>query len=460
MILKLRYRSDSEEERDEWVSAIRTAKASLLISLNAMHPNSTLTASSSNAHIRRTLQALPHLPEEETSGKKPRRGKVEHFVPPIWIPDAKTSSCMRCSRTFGWRRRRHHCRLCGRCVCSACSTKVNECPLRGTMLFIIELQTFYISDTSKKASNKPARACDTCYDSVFPLIDDGAPLHTPSIEHMPPTDSQFSHMTMSGFPSWQSISMPALGMPGLAGRQASALLGVDLGNAGPSRHVSEVDDSPIREGSKTPPRFRIKPPSRPRSYVQILEDFQAHEAQPATSVGTSMSGLAASAVISRGYSQQSGVTDGSTSDLRSTSDPEMEGDINPSMTALSETDFATSDEFIAGTSPPISSSFHESMSHPGFGGMPVTPKRKEDTVRRHKRFSMPAMALQTTPVTTKASGDGKGKRFSLVLGRGEHSPQGGAHAGSPNQANGGSKRGLGNGPAATKLNELLGRKKL
>jgi FYVE, RhoGEF and PH domain containing 5/6 len=118
------FLSGSEEERDEWVTAIRAAKASLLISLNAMHPNSTLTASASNAHIRRTLQAIPHLPDEEASGKHPKRGRVEHFVPAIWVPDARTENCMRCQRPFGWRRRRHHCRLCGRCVCSACSGKV------------------------------------------------------------------------------------------------------------------------------------------------------------------------------------------------------------------------------------------------------------------------------------------------------------------------------------------------
>jgi hypothetical protein len=114
----------NEQERDEWSAAIRQAKASLLVSLNAIHPNSTLTSSSSTNHLRRSLQALPHAPEEEH--QKPKRGKVEHFLPAIWIPDAKTESCMRCGRTFGWRRRRHHCRLCGRCVCASCSGKVGS----------------------------------------------------------------------------------------------------------------------------------------------------------------------------------------------------------------------------------------------------------------------------------------------------------------------------------------------
>ena len=116
-----------EDERDEWVAAIRNAKSSLLVSLSVMQLNSTLTSSSSTNHLRRTLQALPYSPEDSS---RPKRGKVEHFVPAVWVPDGKAESCMRCGRTFGWRRRRHHCRLCGRCVCGSCSGKVSLSALR------------------------------------------------------------------------------------------------------------------------------------------------------------------------------------------------------------------------------------------------------------------------------------------------------------------------------------------
>jgi len=112
----------SDEERDAWVEGIRSARASLMSTLTVMNPNSTLTSSTSTNHLRQVLQALPHLPEDDD--KNPPRGKVEHFVPAIWIPDGKTDTCMRCGRPFGWRRRRHHCRLCGRCVCGSCSGKV------------------------------------------------------------------------------------------------------------------------------------------------------------------------------------------------------------------------------------------------------------------------------------------------------------------------------------------------
>jgi hypothetical protein len=157
--------SATEDERDSWSAAIRQAKEQLLASLNVTHPNSTLASSSSTTHLRRSLQALPFPPEVLTSKKGKgkaefmkgkhwsgtsidsgsdldmkrkgkgkdmgedseigRRRKVEHWVPAIWIPDEKTSACMRCGRPFGWRRRRHHCRLCGRCVCAGCSGRVS-----------------------------------------------------------------------------------------------------------------------------------------------------------------------------------------------------------------------------------------------------------------------------------------------------------------------------------------------
>lgn len=117
--------SNTEDDRDEWVSALRGAKASLLVSLNVMNPNSTLASSSATNHIRKSLQALPYLPEEEEDVAHPKRGKVDYFVPAVWVPDGRTLSCMRCGREFGWRRRRHHCRLCGRCICFKCSEKVS-----------------------------------------------------------------------------------------------------------------------------------------------------------------------------------------------------------------------------------------------------------------------------------------------------------------------------------------------
>ncbi|KAG9127458.1 hypothetical protein FRC07_013519 [Ceratobasidium sp. 392] len=153
--------ASSNDEREEWIKALRSTKATLLATFNVMHPDSTLTSSSSTTHLRRVLQALPYPPGEATirgaraqsSGRKSilrnrrqapvpeesedpetssagetkrkeRRGRVEHFVPAIWVPDKESAS-------------------------------------------------FFVMDpanASASKSHKPERACSLCYDAVFPVI--------------------------------------------------------------------------------------------------------------------------------------------------------------------------------------------------------------------------------------------------------------------------------------------------
>ncbi|XP_038621532.1 zinc finger FYVE domain-containing protein 26 isoform X1 [Tachyglossus aculeatus] len=72
------------------------------------------------------------------------------FVPPDkpparqeWIPDETENTCMVCrNERFTMFSRRHHCRRCGRLVCSSCSTK--KMPVEG-------------------CRENPARVCDQCY---------------------------------------------------------------------------------------------------------------------------------------------------------------------------------------------------------------------------------------------------------------------------------------------------------
>ncbi|KAL6308388.1 hypothetical protein BKA93DRAFT_725852 [Sparassis latifolia] len=364
----------SEEERDEWTAAIRNAKSSLFISLNVMNSNSTLTSSSSTNHLRRILQALPYSPDENAA--KPKRGKVEHFVPAIWIPDGKTQSCMRCGRTFGWRRRRHHCRLCGRCVCSGCSGK-----------------TFFILETNDNESHKAARACAACYDTVFPLLEP-----SPRSTMTASTGATHSHLTLSGLQSMPSLVMSD---------SRSALMSMSLES--PKRVLSRIDDEAVmadQADGPSVPAIRVKPASRPRSYIQILEDFQehGHGGSPSNSFNAS-----------RSYS-------------RPPEDEEL---------VIDERDEDLMDDSQSG--------FVGSFSDAGVS-VPSTPRR-ENTARRHKRFSLPAVALHTSPVTARPNmvGEGRGRRFSLVLGKGGgvgHSESG---------------DGLRAGVAAGKLSELLGR---
>jgi len=141
-------------------------------------------------------------------------------------------------------------------------------------------------------------------------------------------------------------------------------MAVDVGSPRRALHpIDDCDDNDggggiVRAGTPTP-RVRIRSANnRPRSYHQILEDFQ----------DSLLSGSPPVVAESPG-----GRIDGNVIRVR--------------------------EDRLTGGSPPPS-------------------RRKEDTARRHKRFSLPAIALQTTAVTTRpnATGEGQGKRFSLVLG--------------------------------------------
>lgn len=520
--------TDSESERDAWVSAIRAAKAQLLVALNITHPHSTLTSSASTNHIRRTLQALPFPPEDErlkgskirekgkllrssasagslltspslsSSGKgleeggakvkRENRGKVEHWVPAIWIPDGKAEACMRCGRGFGWKRRRHHCRLCGRCVCAGCSGRV-----------------FFISDPNeKKDAAKPARSCDACYETVFPVLESpeesdyfnsdptpAPPPLVPSTPGLPPGSSSFASLHpnvrgfrpeqdspkegeekgsyntstinfLTNFPAW--LSMPSLPAAMSSGPQALMALDRESG-VGSKIPTSAILDSLEMDPHVSPQkRVRIKAPSRPRSYVQILEDFEDHDAG-AGGPGNVRFDLSAPVA-------------------------EEEDDDDDAESTFTTTTNATT------TTTGASSSSSTTPS--------PRDERREDTARRNKRFSLPAVAVQTSVVEARTrregsayvpmgpsssatsmgggkdsgyggqSGMGAGarqKRFSLVLGASSHvrpgygRVRGEAGGGDGVKAGGGGgspsvrhdKATLGRGEAAEKLSQLLQR---
>ncbi|EDR05249.1 uncharacterized protein LACBIDRAFT_303559 [Laccaria bicolor S238N-H82] len=401
----------TDEERDDWGSEIRQAKAQLLVSLNITNPNSTLTSSTSTNHVRRSLQALPFPLTDDRLGtvrasgdssqkgkkakdnKKERRGRVEHWVPAIWIPDGKTEGCMRCGKMFGWRRRRHHCRLCGRCVCAACSGR-----------------TFFISDSnSKNELSKPARACDACYDTVFPLLDPPSPEKRSSNL---PENSTDTITSLSSLPSW--VSMPALPVD----KQPQALMALDLT---PSRDASFDGDATADDREKKG-RLRLRPHQRLRSYHQILEDFEEQ------------------ARLQGEKGEEEDNEEGN---------HEEEGE---------EAWFTPT---------------------PSLASSPASSPRKarrEDTARRSKRFSLPAIALQNTSVTARTTIDagdagdtsvtasptkeaagtpGRSRRFSLMLsGRRESGSGLGQGQGEFESL---SDFRLSKGVAANKLSELLSR---
>ena len=46
------------------------------------------------------------------------------FFAPVWVPDESVHDCMICKTKFSLFLRRHHCRVCGDCICSSCSQKI------------------------------------------------------------------------------------------------------------------------------------------------------------------------------------------------------------------------------------------------------------------------------------------------------------------------------------------------
>uniref|UniRef100_V5GIZ1 Uncharacterized protein n=2 Tax=Kalmanozyma brasiliensis (strain GHG001) TaxID=1365824 RepID=V5GIZ1_KALBG len=76
---------------------------------------------------------------------------LEDYNAPVWVPDNRADKCCNCQEAFGMWRRKHHCRLCGQVVCWTCSQR-----------------SFLIPSYHDTEPDRPARACDRCYDSVFP----------------------------------------------------------------------------------------------------------------------------------------------------------------------------------------------------------------------------------------------------------------------------------------------------
>ncbi|GFO37158.1 Zinc finger fyve domain-containing protein 9 [Plakobranchus ocellatus] len=64
------------------------------------------------------------------------------YEPPFWIPDSEAPSCMMCQAKFTMWKRRHHCRACGKVLCSTC------CSQRALLPYL---------------DNKEARVCLECH---------------------------------------------------------------------------------------------------------------------------------------------------------------------------------------------------------------------------------------------------------------------------------------------------------
>ena len=275
--------------------------------------------------------------------------------------------------------------------------------------------------------------------------------------------------SLSHLPSW--LSMPSLSVS----RQPHALMAIDT-TCNSSRDIlssfNDVNNNVDDIGSETEERerkgrVRIKSShrrGRVRGFQQLLEDFQQEEQSHAMRPGLSSSRPSQSQMIRK----DAGMDDDTFGNGEDEHDAERGGGGEEDEQDPVDDPFCAPTQSIV--SPPVSSPRRKQP-------------RRENTARRSKRFSLPAIGLQTTvvtartsieseeailPVTTTGGGGGSEgvdvvevdggntgvlKRYSLVLaGKNSHQVDG---VGSKGQhEHGGQAKGL----AATRLSELLATK--
>ncbi|CAG5115277.1 unnamed protein product, partial [Candidula unifasciata] len=114
--------ASTSAEKEQWVTALQAA----------------IEDNNKKYH---TFQAVRPAPQTSLLDKD----FVLGHKAPLWVPDARVTMCMLCLLEFTLTWRRHHCRSCGRVVCSNCSD--NKAPLRYLKF-------------------EPARVCDHCFEKL------------------------------------------------------------------------------------------------------------------------------------------------------------------------------------------------------------------------------------------------------------------------------------------------------
>ncbi|KAK6181134.1 hypothetical protein SNE40_009062 [Patella caerulea] len=160
------------------------------IELSVSPRGQSISSPAASPRRRSSLYLKPPVEGASSSSLNSNQGKF--IMPPVppppekWVKDESTSVCMVCNvERFSMFNRRHHCRRCGRVVCSACSTKRSE--IQGVS----------------------ARVCDDCYQQIFGQIN-AKPKEQEFYSHTPDKLSEASNSPQQApyCSSYNSVTSP------------------------------------------------------------------------------------------------------------------------------------------------------------------------------------------------------------------------------------------------------------
>lgn len=193
-------------------------------------------------------------------------------IPPIWIPDTLCPSCSCCHRKFTLFNRRHHCRVCGVCVCSAC------CQNRVDLTY-----------------EKIARVCDSCMETDMTTRDNRSSVNfigkdaEVAGEALNAVRARIDAHDRGGGSSGGSVAISVMGARSVGGPPSAASVRLAGSSHHPAASGSDVARSFSREKS-TPPHVeprdasaaRSSAPSRPAKNSQTAASADPSTQSPAT----------------------------------------------------------------------------------------------------------------------------------------------------------------------------------
>ncbi|GAA5839017.1 hypothetical protein JCM9279_002569 [Rhodotorula babjevae] len=125
-------------------------------------PSSSAFAAISSVFLSSTSSSSADVASGETAYPV-----VDAYQAPVWVPNSRAPRCQNCAKAFGLFRRVHHCRLGGCAVCWECSTKYFIIPATVLSSSSVDTPRGPALPSSSTEPDRLARACDSCYTSVF-----------------------------------------------------------------------------------------------------------------------------------------------------------------------------------------------------------------------------------------------------------------------------------------------------